>query len=105
MDMKPRDELIQVLTRFPPGSSLPDLNGHYWCRWGKMCFTRTMFLSCVGDNQERYYEQKYLLNTSLTCDSDEVQSPPKSWIDLCVESGMCDQHLDACSLPCLEVLT
>ena len=49
--------------------------------------------------QERY-EQKYLLNTSLTCDSDEVQSPPKSWIDLCVESGMCDQHLDA--LCCMQ---
>ena len=100
MDMKPRDELIQVLTRFPPGSSLPDLNGHYWCRRGKMCFTRTMFLSSVGDNQERYYEQKYLLNTPLTCDSDVVQSPPRSWIDLCVESGMCDQHLDA--LCCMQ---
>ena len=60
MDMKPRDELIQVLTRFPPGSTLPDLNRHYWCRRGKMCFTRTMFLSSVRDNQERYYEQKYL---------------------------------------------
>ena len=100
MDMKPRDELIQVLTRFPPGSTLPDLNGHYWCRRGKMCFTRTMFLSSVGDNQERCYEQKYLLNTPLTCDSDVVQSPPKSWIDLCVESGMCDQHLDA--LCCMQ---
>ena len=58
MDLKPRDELIQVLTRFPPGSTLPDLNGHYWCRRGKMCFTRTMFLSSVGDNQERYYKHK-----------------------------------------------
>ncbi len=37
MDMKPRDELIQVLTRFCPGSTLPDLNGQYWCRRGKMC--------------------------------------------------------------------
>ena len=64
MDMKPGDGLIQVLTRFPPDSSLPHLNGHYWYRRGKMCFTGTMFLSCVGDN----YEQKYLLNTSLTCD-------------------------------------
>ena len=100
MDMKPRDELIQVLTRFPPGSSLPDVNGHYWCRRGKVCFTRTMFLSSVGDNQERYYEQKYLLNTPLTYPSDVVQSPPKSWIDLCVESGMCDQHLDA--LCCMQ---
>ena len=53
MDMKPRDELIQVSTRFPPGSTLPDLSGHYWCRQG---FTRTMFLSSVGDN--RYYEQE-----------------------------------------------
>jgi hypothetical protein len=65
-----------------------------------MCFTRTMFLSSVGDNVERYYEQKYLLNTPLTCDSDVVQSPPKSWIDLCVRSGMCDQHLDA--LRCMQ---
>ena len=71
MDMKPRDELIQVLTS---GSTLPDpdpdLNGHHWCRQGKICFIRTMFLSSVGDSQERYYEQKYLLNTPLTCDSD-----------------------------------
>ena len=39
MGMKPRDELI-VLTRFHPGSILPDVNGHYWCRRTKMCFTR-----------------------------------------------------------------
>ena len=44
---------------------------------------------------KRYYEQKHLLNTPLTCDSDVVQSRPKSYIDLCVESSMCDQHLDA----------
>ena len=60
MNMKHRDELIQVLTRFPPGSTIPYLNRHYWCRWGKMCFTRTTFLSSVGDNQEKYYEQKSL---------------------------------------------
>ena len=65
-----------------------------------MCFTRTMFLGSVGHNQERYYEQKYLLNTPLTSDSDIVQSPSKSWIDLCVQSGMCDQHLDA--LSCMQ---
>ena len=99
--MNPRDELIQVLTTFPPGSTLPDESGHYWCRRGNMCFTRTMFLSSVGYNQERYYyKQKYLLNTPLTCDSDIVQSPPKLWIDLCVQSGMCDQHLDA--LSCMQ---
>ena len=63
-DMKPRDKLIKILTRFLPGSSLPDVNGHYWCRRGKMCFTRTMFLSSVGE----YYKQKYLLNTPLNCD-------------------------------------
>ena len=100
MGMKPRDELMEVLTRFHPSSTLPDVNGHYWCRRTKMCLTRHMFLSSVGDNQERYYEQKYLLNTPLTCDSDIVQTPPESWIDLCVQSGMCDEHLDA--LSCMQ---
>ena len=42
MDMKPKDEF--KFYRFRPGSSLPDLNGHYWCRQGKMSF---MFLSSV----------------------------------------------------------
>ena len=32
--------------------------------------------------------------------TDIVQSPPKSWIDLCVQGGMCDQHLDA--LSCMQ---
>ena len=62
-----------------------------------MCFTRTIFLSSVGDTQKRYYTPKYLLNTPLTSESDIVQSSPKSWIDLCVQSGMCDEHLDALS--------
>ena len=34
---------------------------------------------------------------SLICDYDVVQSPPKLWIDLCVQS---DQHLDA--LSCMQ---
>ena len=48
MNMKPRDELIQVLIRFPPGSTLPDLSGHSWCRRGKMCFTRTDSLRALA---------------------------------------------------------
>ena len=33
-------------------------------------------------------------------ESEVIQSPPHSWITLCIEKGMCDAHLDA--LSCLQ---
>ena len=36
----------------------------------------------------------------MTEDHEVVLNPPKSWVELCAESGMCDAHLDA--LSCLQ---
>jgi hypothetical protein len=36
----------------------------------------------------------------MTEDHDVVLNPPKSWVELCTENGMCDAHLDA--LSCLQ---
>ena len=85
--MKPGDGLIQVLTRFPPDSSLPHLNGHYWCRRARCALLEPCSLVVWGITKRDNYEQKYLLNTCLTCDSDEVQSLPTHGL-ICVESGM-----------------
>ena len=45
----------------------------------------------------KYYQQKYLLSVPMT---EVVLNSPKSWVEVCVESGMCDAHLDA--LSCLQ---
>ena len=62
-----------------------------------MVCTRHRFISCVGDDQEKYYEQKYLLTVPITPQSEVVLEPPESWVELCVREGMCDEHLDAMS--------
>ena len=64
-----------------------------------MC-TRHRFISSVGDDQEKYYEQKYLLTVPITPQSEVVLSPPSSWVEFCVREGMCDEHLDA--LSCMQ---
>lgn len=93
-----RDYLIDVLTRYKPGSVLQDSDGHYWYRRAKMVCTRHRFISCVGDDdQEKYYQQKYLLTVPITSQSEVVLNPPDSWVELCVSEGMCDEHLDAMS--------
>ena len=41
-------------------------------------------------------------------ESEVIQSPPPSWITLCIEKGMCDAHLDvlcACRVQFAEALT
>lgn len=65
-----------------------------------MVCTRHRFISSVGDDQEKYYEQKYLLTVPITPQSQVVQEPPESWVELCVRQGMCDEHLDA--LSCMQ---
>ena len=47
----------------------------------------------MGDDQVKYYEQKYLLNVCLT----DKDNPPKSWLELCASKGMCESHIDALS--------
>ena len=100
MEPNPRDELVSVLSSFPPGTVLANRVGHYWIRRAKMVITRHRFISSVGDDTEKYYEQKYLLSVPITEDHEVVLNPPKSWVELCAQSGMCDAHLDA--LSCLQ---
>ena len=100
MEANPRDELVSILSTYPPGTVLADRAGHYWIRRAKMVITRHRFISSVGDDTEKYYQQKYLLSVPMTEDHEVVLNPPKSWVELCAESGMCDAHLDA--LSCLQ---
>ena len=46
----------------------------------------------IGDDQEKYYEQKFLL--TVPDQSEVVLNPPTSWIEHCVQL---DTHLDAIS--------
>ena len=45
-----------------------------------MVFTRHRFISSLGDDAEKYYQQKYLLSVPITEDHDVVLNPPKSWM-------------------------
>ena len=100
MGSNPRDELVSVLSTYSPCTVLADRVGHYWIRRAKMVITRHRFISSVGDNTEKYYQQKYLLSVPITEDHEVVLNPPDSWIELCASNGMCDAHLDA--LSCLQ---
>ena len=76
MPKKTGTNLISILLRYPPGSTLADKNGQYRVRQCRM------FISYIGDDQEKYYEQNFLLNVSITDRSDVVQNPPTSWMHL-----------------------
>ena len=65
-----------------------------------MIITRHRFISSVGDDTEKYYQQKYLLSVPITENHEVVLNPPDYWKDLCARNGMCDAHLDA--LSCLQ---
>ena len=95
-----KEGITQVLERFPPGTMLADKQGHYWVRRSTMAVTRYRFISPVGDDQEKFYEQKYLLHVCMTDEDDVVHNPPRSWLELCASKGMCDAHIDA--LSCLQ---
>ena len=86
-----------ILQRYSPGTVLKDKRDHCWVRRSTMAVTRHRFISPVGDDQEKFYEQKYLLTVPLTDEDEIVQNPPKSWMELCVREGMCDSHADALS--------
>ena len=88
MDLKPRKELQAVLKKYPPGRMLKDRSGHYWTRRTCMAVTRQTFLSPVGDSQERFYEQKYLLTLPLTNEDSIVHNSLSSWLELCVSDNL-----------------
>ena len=100
MPTKPSADLVSVLSRYPPGTTLADKDGRYWVRRSRMTITRHRFISSIGDDQEKYYEQKFLLNVPITDQSEVVQNPPTSWIEHCVQLNMFDSHIDA--LACMQ---
>ena len=97
MGSKISDNLISVLTQYKPGTILVDTDGHHWSRRAKMVCTRHRFISSVGDDQEKYYEQKYVLTVPITPQSQAILEPPQSWVEFCAKQGMCDEHVDAMS--------
>ena len=56
--------LYNVLEKYPPGSMLVDSNGTYWVRRANAAVTRHRFITI--DDQETYYEQKYLPLLQMT---------------------------------------
>ena len=99
-DMRSKPNLVQVLTKYPPGTILKDTQGKYWRRRTKLAVTRCNFLTPAGENQEHFYQQKYLLAIPLTKEDKVITDPPQSWMQLCVEQGLCDKEADA--LSCLH---
>ncbi|MCG8625052.1 MAG: hypothetical protein MJE68_24010, partial [Proteobacteria bacterium] len=77
---KPSTDLVSVLSRYPPGTTLADKDGRYWVRRSRMTITRHRFISSIG-NDQKYNEQKFLLNIPITDQSEVVQNPPTSWIE------------------------
>ena len=62
-----------------------------------MCITRYWFTNPAGDEQERFYEQKYLLNMPISVENDVIANCPQSWMQLCIMNGLFDEHADAIS--------
>ena len=62
-----------------------------------MCITRYRFIHPVGDEQEKFYEQKYLLNVPISFDDDITVNRPQSWKQLCIMKRLFDEHADAMS--------
>ena len=57
---------------------LVDQQGRYWVRRVKMCITRYRIITPVGDEQDKFYEQKYLLNVPISFDDDILGDRPQS---------------------------
>ena len=82
-----------MLERYPPGSMLVDSNGTYWVRKATGAVTRHRFITI--DDQETYYEQKYLLTVPLTATDSIVNEPPSSWVKAAMEANLVDEQHDA----------
>ena len=93
----PGEALQHILTRYKPGEMLLDQQGRYWVRRAKMCITRYRFINPLGDEQDKFYEQKYLLNVPISYNDDIVVNRSQSWMQLCIMKGIFDEHADAMS--------
>ena len=62
-----------------------------------MCIVRCQFINPAGVEQQRFYEQKYLINVAVSPDDQILSNPPKSWMQVCIMEGHFDEHADAMS--------
>ena len=85
--------LYRMLETYPPGSMLLDTAGTYWVRRATAAVTRHRFITV--EDQEAYYEQKYLLTIPLTPTDDVITNPPLSWVKAAMLAGLVDEHHDA----------
>ena len=82
-----------MLNTYSPGSMLVDTTGAYWVRRTNAAVTRHRFITV--EDQEAYYEQKYLLTIPLTPTDDVITNPPLSWVKAAMQAGLVDEHHDA----------
>ena len=85
--------LYAILEAYPPGSMLGDTDGAYWVRRATAAVTRHRFITV--EDQEAYYEQKYLLTVPLTPTDDVIVNPPLSWVKAAMQADLVDEHHDA----------
>ena len=96
-DMRLKPNLVHLVTKYLPGTILKATQGKYWRRRAKLAVTRCNFLTLVGETQVRFYKQKYLHAIPLTEEDKVITDPPQSWMQLCVEKGLCNKEADALS--------
>ena len=90
----PGEEALQhILSIYKPGHMLVDQQSRYWVRRAKMCITRYLLIPW-GMNKIKF---KYLLNVLISFDDDILGNRPQSWIQLCIQNGLFDEHADAMS--------
>ena len=85
--------LYTILETYPPGSMLVDTDGAYWVRRATAAITRHRFITV--EDQEAYYEQKYLLTVPLIPTDDIITNPPLSWVKAAMQADLVDEHHDA----------
>ena len=85
--------LYTILEAYPPGSMLVNTDGAYWVRKATAAVTRCRFITV--EDQEAYYEQKYLLTVPLTPTDDVIANPLLSWVKAAMQADLVDEHHDA----------
>ena len=85
--------LYSMLSNYPAGSMLADTNGDCWIRRASAAVTRHRFITI--EDQELYYEQKYLLTVPLSPNDDIITDPPSSWVKVAIQANLVDEHHDA----------
>ena len=72
---------------------LVDTDDVYWVRRATAAITRHRFITI--EDQEAYYEQKYLLTVPLKPIDDIITNPTLSWVKAAMQADLVDEHHDA----------